>query len=127
MFIDEISSAVAERAPLAVASADYQEPSLSLSGDSWSFSTLSPWRLLTADGTVASSWKTRDAREAVSGLIGVEIVGVRSQGRLLTSDPALVLSDGRRLEVFSDHHTDPWVLSVPGNTFVGSPSDPAWI
>jgi hypothetical protein len=44
---------------------------------------------------------------------------------VMSADPAFELSDGRWLEIFSDHALDPWSMQLPNMTFVGSPSDPS--
>jgi hypothetical protein len=58
-------------------------------------------------------------------LVGLSIVSVALRSSLMTGDPAFELSDGRWLEVFSDHAVDPWPMRLPDITVVGSPSDPS--
>jgi hypothetical protein len=41
-------------------------------------------------------------------------------------DPTFVLSDGGLLEILADHPVDPWSFTVPGMTYIGSPSDPRY-
>jgi hypothetical protein len=110
--------------PLTIKVAAYVSTSLSLAGNGWSFASPSAWRVING-GVLDFGWSGEGAPELVRGLVGLSIVAVASQSPRMRGDPAFELSDGRWLEIFSDHPVDPWVMRLPHFTFVGSPSDPA--
>ena len=99
----------------------WHDPSLGIVGKGWTFNTTSAWRVLGVDGRLAFAWESNTADDLKS-LVGKSIVSVSSQSPRMTGDPAFELSDGRWLEVFACHATDPWVLSLPEMTYVGNPS-----
>jgi hypothetical protein len=76
-------------------------------------------------GALGFGWSNPAAPDLVWDLVGLSIVSVAPQSSVMRGDPAFELSDGRRLEIFSDHAVDPWSMRLPNITFVGSPSDPA--
>lgn len=110
--------------PLAIREASFADPTLTLAGDGWAFSTVSAWRVTRA-GLLVYGWSDSSASDRVWDLCGQAIVSVSAQSSLMSGDPALQLSGGDWLEVFSDHPTDPWVFHLPSVTLVGSPTDPA--
>jgi hypothetical protein len=93
---------------------EYADPALTANGDGWGLSVSCPWRLVRGDDLVLS-WSTPDAADRVWDLIGLRVVGARTRGR----DASFDLTDGSALEVFSDTDLDPWVLRLPGATYVG--------
>jgi hypothetical protein len=76
-------------------------------------------------GVLDFGWSSVDTPHLVRDLVGLSIVSVASQSSIMRSDPAFELSDGRWLEIFSDHAIDPWSMQLPNVIFVGSPSDPS--
>ena len=61
------------------------------------------------------------AETRMESIIGAEIVAVSGQSAVHEDwDPAFEISDGFTLEVFSDTDEDPWVMRLPGQTFVGA-------
>ncbi len=122
--IEHLRRALGPLLPLTIKVAAFKDPTLSLAGDSWAFSTPSAWRVLNG-GVLDFGWSGKDAPALVRGLVGLSIVAVASQSPRMRGDPAFELSDGRWLEIFSDHFLDPWVMTLPNITFVGAPSDPA--
>lgn len=123
--INEIRGALSGLLPLVVREASFEDPTLTLSGDGWAFSSISAWRV-TRGGVLVYGWSEPSAPDRVWDLCGLAIVSVSSQSPWMRGDPVLELSSGDFLEVFSDHATDPWVFRLPSITFVGSPSDPAF-
>jgi hypothetical protein len=73
------------------------------------------WRVSEPTG-VAFGWSSPDAADKVGDLNGLEVVEVLVD-RLV--DPSLVMSNGWRLDVFSDDWHDPWVIRLPDITLVG--------
>lgn len=108
--------------PLTIKEAAFVDPTLTLAGDSWAFSSPSAWRVIKG-GVLDFGWSSADAPPLVGDLVGLSIVSVASQSSTMRGDPAFELSDGRWLEIFSDHAIDPWSMQLPNITFVGSPSD----
>lgn len=124
--IEHLKYEITPLLPLQIREASFVDPTLTLAGEGWSFSSGSAWRVITS-GVLAFGWSDPAARDRVLELCGRSIVSVASQSALMGGDPAFELSDGGWLEVFSDHPTDPWSLRLPSITFVGSPSDPTQV
>ncbi|MGA4670580.1 hypothetical protein ACPCG0_12440 [Propionibacteriaceae bacterium Y1923] len=76
--------------------------------------------MLAADRTLAFSWSTPAVEEAVRSLEGLAV----QQGRVAGIDPALRLSDGSWLELFSGDPLEPWFVRLPGGVFTGEPTAP---
>lgn len=123
--ISDVNAAIASLGGLAISHAAYLEPTLTIWGESWSFATVSAWRVL-REGVLLVGWSDRGVSAYLRELPGLSVVAARSQGALMGGDPALALDNGDWLEVFSDGPSDPWVLRLPSITYVGSPSDPGY-
>jgi hypothetical protein len=108
--------------PLTIKRAAFAYSNLTLAGDGWALSSPSAWRVIKG-GVLDFGWSGEDTPDLVRDLVGLSIVSVASQSPLMGGDPAFELSDGRWLEIFSDHAVDPWFMRLPNITFVGSPSD----
>jgi hypothetical protein len=122
--IEELRGELAPMLPLTITEAAFVDPTLTLAGDGWAFSSPSAWRVI--NGRILDfgwSWSSADAPDLVWDLCGLSIVSVAPRSSVMGGDPALELSDGRWLEIFSDHAVDPWSMRLPNITFVGSPSD----
>jgi hypothetical protein len=122
--IEQLRGELAPMLPLAIKEAAFADPTLTLAGDGWAFSSPSAWRVVKG-GVLEFGWSNADAPDLVWDLVGLSIVSVAPQSPVMGGDPAFELSDGRWLEIFSDHAVDPWSMRLPNITFVGSPSDPA--
>jgi hypothetical protein len=122
--IEQLQRELAVSGPLTIKEAVFADPTLTLAGDGWSLSTPSAWRVLKG-GVLEFGWSGAEASDSIWELCGLSIVSVAPQSSRMSGDPAFELSDGRWLEIFSDHAVDPWSLRLPSMTFVGSPSDPA--
>ena len=111
MTTEQLTEWLAERGPLLVEEARFDDPVLRLGGRGGGLTINASWRVLAADRTFAFSGGMVEATELVDSLIGVSIVGCDRQGLGLRSDPTLILSDGRWVEVFSDDEgAVPWAL-----------------
>jgi len=121
--IKQLKNELAGMLPLTVKEAAFADPTLTLAGDGWAFSSPSAWRVI-KDSVLDFGWSNTQAADLVRGLCGLSIISVVPQSPLMGGDPAFEFSDGRWLEIFSDHAIDPWSMRLPDITFVGSPSDP---
>ena len=108
--------AAAADLPITIGQAQWNDPSLLIGGDGWSFSTTCSWRLVGPKG-LRLSWSDRDAADSVWDLIGHEVTSVAADPAV--GDITLGLSDGLRLEVFGDTLVEPWVLKLPHAILVG--------
>ena len=111
--------------PLLINWAAWEDPTLVVRGDTWSFTTLSPWRLISEHRLVAGC-EDANAGDVVHALRSqrIERAEPLTDGGL--PDLRLILSGGQALEVFVAGHYEPWVFRVPELTIVPSPSDPDW-
>jgi hypothetical protein len=120
--IDELRVAVSGLLPLRVAELQFNDPVVVLVGPNWSVSIASPWRLMRG-GVIVTSIDDPNAEARLRELIGFAIIDVVAQASARTSnDPVFVFADGARLEIQSDTDLDPWVMRLPGTTFVGKAS-----
>ena len=85
---------------------------LAMAGRGWSLSALCPWRVRDGHG-IRFSWS--EAGERVSQLVGLHVVSASTAA----PDASFVLSDGSSLDLFADTDTDPFVVRLPGSTWVG--------
>lgn len=122
--IEELRARAAAHLPLPIASAEWTDPELVLAGDGWGLTVASPWRVA-RHGTLLFSWSSEGADDLIWDLVGHTITAITAQSTTAATDPALILTGGLVLEVFSDVAVDPWVLRLPGITYVGSPTDPS--
>jgi hypothetical protein len=122
--IEQLRSEIASMLPLVIKEAAFVDLTLTLAGDGWALSSPSAWRVIKG-GVLEIGWSHADASDLVWDLCGLSIVSVAPQSSVMRGDPAFELSDGRWLEIFSDHAVDPWSLQLLNITFVGSPSDPS--
>lgn len=124
--IEQMRRELAASFPMKIRETAFVDPTLTIAGDGWSFSSPSAWRI-TAGGVLVFGWSDVTAPDRIWDLCGHSIVSVTSQSPRMPGDPAFELSSGQWLEIFSDHPTDPWSLILPSMTFVGSPSDPTHV
>jgi hypothetical protein len=103
-----VPAVLAERLPWRIDRAEWTDPTLLFGGSGFSLAVTSSWRVCDPVG-LAYSWRFSDVDERVEDLIGASIVRFDDLEATF-GDPTLVLDDGRRLELFSDTHFDPWVL-----------------
>lgn len=122
--IEQLRREFATSGPLTIREAAFVDPTLTLAGEGWSLSTPCAWRVL-RDGVLEFGWSSTEASDSIWELCGLSILSVAPQSPRMSGDPAFELSDGRWLEIFSDHPVDPWSFRFPSITYVGSPSDPS--
>jgi hypothetical protein len=103
-----IPDVLAERLPWRIERAEWTDPTLALGGPAFSLALTCSWRVRDRVGLVYS-WQFSDVDERVQDLVGATVVRFEDLDVAFV-DPAMVLDDGRRLELFSDTHLDPWVL-----------------
>jgi hypothetical protein len=116
--IEELSTLVSLQGPFKVVDVDHADPTVTLAGEGWSLSITCPWRLL-LNGDIVVNWEDVKSIDEIWNLVGHSIIGVRSKSTSEVNDPVLVLTGGFLLEISADSDLDPWVLRLPGQTFVG--------
>jgi len=130
--VRELADRVAIHGPFKIGEVDYPDPVVTLAGDNWSLSMLCPWKLLHHGSVVvdpdnmteSGETATEIVTDAVWELVGHSIIEVR-QSKSNQNDPTFILTGEYSIEVAADTDLDPWVMSVPGITFVGTMSSPA--
>ena len=119
---EDFPSRIQRYLPLAIERAEFSNENLSLGDPTWSFTSTSPWRLVSADRLVAGAYSDNSYVE-IARLPGRRIVRVAFQRRSSSLDPSFEVDNGMILEVFSCHPLEPWVLRLPeGPVLVASPS-----
>ena len=111
-------SSVRSYLPLAIKGVTWDGDSLILYGHEWSFTTSSAWRVMRNNKLLFACWDDEVAAYLES-LIGASVVEVAWLLNEQPFDPSLVLSDNKKLDVFSSSSYEPWVLKLPGITYVG--------
>lgn len=118
--IESLLAVLAKVLPLQIQFVSWDGDVLTMSGEGWSFSTLSAWRIV-QEGRISFACWDKDVREKVELLKGEQIVRTSRQSILVSVDPVFELSNGTRLEVFSSDTFEPWVLKLPdGSIFTGA-------
>ena len=125
--VTQLAERLRQIGPLKINEAIPASGGIRLTGNNWVFITGPDWRILNPDTTLAYSWTTPGIEEHVTDLIGLHIHDVTPQSRITTADPALHLSDDRRLEVFSGDPFRPWIMRIDAGTFTGAPTAPEWL
>jgi len=116
--IDLLKIALEEVGPLTIERVNWFDPTLTVSGAGWSLALTCPWQI--TDGrSRLYSWDDPDVANQVPSLVGHVISEVRERSQDAPYDPAFVMSGGLVLEISADSDLDPWVLLLPGRTFVG--------
>ena len=125
--VTQLAQRLRQVGPLEISEAIPASGGIRLTGNNWVFIAAPGWRILNPDTTLAYSWATPGIEEHVTDLIGLHIHDVTPQSRITTADPALHLSDDRRLEVFSGDPFRPWIMRIDAGTFTGTPTAPEWL
>lgn len=107
--------------PLKISRFDYSDTRLEIGGEEWEFRTFSTWRVI-RHGVVEIAWgQSEEFLRRTQKLCGLSILSIALQSPRMSGDLAIELTDGWCVEIFSDQPVDPWVMVLPGKTFVGSP------
>ena len=110
--IPEIQTKIKEYLPLVVEEVECDGPTLHFSGDNWSFSAISAWRIVQNNKFIFGSDDEENLK--VSELIKNSIIThVEPQSSNFPVDPAFCFADGHRLEIFSDACFDTWTFRIP--------------
>ncbi|MDO5068111.1 MAG: hypothetical protein Q4D96_12590 [Propionibacteriaceae bacterium] len=123
----QLAERVKESDELKILGAGAAGQDINLVGRGWGFVAYRGWRVLNPDGTLAYAWSTPGVEELVTDLVGLSVAEVAPQSRVTMADPALLLSDGRWLEVFSRDPLAPWTMRIGGGIFTGAPTAPEWV
>ena len=111
--------------PLTVGWVAWEDPTLVIRGEAWSFTTTSAWRVRVGPRFIGGC-EDPTADEAIASLRGAQLTRVESASSD-GADVALVFEDGRRLEVFAANAVEPWVLRLPTPPIlIPVPGDPRW-
>lgn len=118
--IESVLAILAKVLPLQIQFVSWDGDVLTISGEDWSFSTLSAWRIV-QEGKISLACWDKEVREKVELLGGELIVSAARQSTLAGVDPVFELSNETQLEIFSSDTFEPWVLKLPdGNIFTGA-------
>ena len=108
--------------PLPVETVEWNDPNLILAGMTWSFSSVSSWRII-KDNKLVSGCYDKDSASISSILKNSEIILVEIQSSQLYIDPVFTFSNGYKLEIFSTTFLEPWIFDFSsGIVYVASPS-----
>lgn len=106
--------------PLSIKIVEWDGDSLVVSGENWSFTTSSAWRVSEGKELLFACWDDQ-ANTRTEELAGLSIVNMSWIANFQPIDPSFVLSDGRRLDVFCSSFLEPWVMSLPDDSvYVGN-------
>ena len=106
--------------PLEITKTAWIEPTLTIGGNNWSFSTMNPWRIVAPGGIVGSSDEQNESI-IVSLLKNATVVSFSTLKTVLDIDLSIDLNDGRSVQVFAMDMHENWVLRLPNQptiTFV---------
>ncbi|WP_425861448.1 hypothetical protein [Arthrobacter sp. TWP1-1] len=125
--IDEMNELLGPLLPLKIHKVDAHGMNLGLNGEGWGFSARSAWRVTRHGVVEIAGGQSEDFLLRMQKLCGLSILSIALQSPRMSGDLAIELTDGWWVEIFSDQPVDPWVMVIPGKTFVGSPSDPRFL
>ncbi|MDM7984233.1 MAG: hypothetical protein QUV02_07255 [Maricaulis sp.] len=100
--------------PLEIQLAEYTDPSLTITGAGWNFSTLNPWRVL-KNGRVRLSSDGESAANEIERLVALSVQSIEVLKLDGVGDLIIRLSDGTSLHVVAMGEGEEWVLNLPGN------------
>ncbi|WP_271409608.1 hypothetical protein [Pseudomonas sp. Q1-7] len=106
--------------PFYIKSVEWDGDVLIISGENWSFTTTSAWRVSKDKELQFACWDD-GADVRIEELIGLSVVNMSWISDAQPIDPSVVFSDGRRLDVFCSSLYEPWVISLPDNNiYIGN-------
>lgn len=113
-FLSKISSYL----PLCIESVEWDGDVLNISGEGWRFTTNSVWRISHEKELLFGCWDDEVGifLEELVGVCVVEFVWLINEQPI---DPSLLLSNGRRLDVFCSSSYEPWVMGLSEEIYVG--------
>jgi hypothetical protein len=103
-----------EALPVRVKYVGNQGPVLTVSGDQWGLTFMSPWEGTIGGRAISDHYDDDDINELALGLIGQDLVAVWQEGPSVRFE-----FSAASLVVTPDTDYSPWVLSLPGGFMVG--------
>lgn len=116
--IKEALFSINSKCPLIISEISWDEYNLNITGDEWTFNTVSSWRLINQLGL----WGHMDneAIKYLNDLKNKSILKVRELNNSVI-DLEMVLSNETVLQVFSTTYFEPWIFRIENEqTFVAS-------
>jgi hypothetical protein len=120
--IETVLKKLRQSLPLQITHVEWNDPVLVLAGPAWSLTVSCPWRVVSETLLSFGSFD-ESADHRVLSLRGQQVVDVERQSTVAPLDPVFKLSMGQHLELFSTDAVEPWVLRLPDEVFVSSPTD----
>jgi len=109
--------------PLFLEAVEWNDPNLILIGKTWSFSTISCWRIINGNKLICGCYD-KEVIEVLDQIKNTSIVSIEIQSNHLFADPVFIFSNGYKLEVFSTTYYEPWIFGSPsGIDYDASPSE----
>lgn len=106
--------------PLKIEFVSWNEDNLTISGNDWSFTTNSAWRVSKDNKLLFACWD-ENVINSVKELMDISIINMSWIDDAQAIDPLFSLSDGSRLEIFCTSSLEPWVLRCPdSNIYIGN-------
>lgn len=106
--------------PLRIKNIKWDGEALIISGDDWSFNTISVWRVSKGKTLLFACWDNQ-ASVRIEDLIELSVEKVTWVSENQPIDPSLALSDGTKLDVFCSSVFEPWVFNLPDDVvYVGN-------
>ncbi|MDP1978690.1 hypothetical protein [Undibacterium sp.] len=110
--------------PLTIKEVNWDGTLIQLNGPAWAFTSLSAWRISSADRVIFGCWDDR-SYEQIGAYTNLEIIQIACQSDSLKIDPVFTFSNGHKIEIFSTDTFEPWTFGLDGEgVFIPTPSDP---
>ncbi len=123
--IENMIEKIKQFLPLKISHAEWDGTTLQLYGPKWNFNTLSAWRISTSSQMVFGCYD-KDSIPLISLLKEDEIIDIDFQEYALKIDPVFILSNGKKIEVFSTDTFEPWTFGLDDSViFVPTPNEPS--
>ncbi len=123
-FIESLIDMAKKHLPLVIERVYWDGTMLNLSGYNWHFNSLSDWRLV-KNSKLALGSSDQDTTVETLSLMGISVIDITIQSRLVGVDPVFILSNNQILEIFSTDTYEPWTFSIDDEQmYCASPAVP---
>lgn len=110
--------------PLKISEVLWDGTTFQMNGALWNFATLSAWRLSSFE-KVYFGCCDDNSDDLIKEVVNLEIMDICFQSEFLKIDPVFILSNGKRLEIFSTDVYEPWTFFIEElGMYIATPGEP---
>jgi len=98
--------------PLQIDKTEYNNDILTIYGKDWKFTTQSAWRV-SKNSDLLFACFDKNAEDLVKELEKTSVIDIKWLISVQKADPSFLLSDGRRIDIFTSFSYDSWKIELP--------------